>query len=121
MKQTPLRRSGAPRKPRAISPASPAQREAVRWKSCLVCAGAPVHPAHLIDRSLCPTGADDALAVVALCPSHHRQYDDHELSILEYLEPHHRDELAFAVKRFGLISTLERVTGERWRPETSTE
>lgn len=99
-----------------VSPASKAQREHVRDQSCLVCGADHVHPAHLIDRSLLPVGADDARAVVPLCPTHHRAYDLHELSLLEYLEPRFRVELAFAVERFGLLSTLQRVTGEDYAP-----
>lgn len=109
-------RASQTRKRRPVSPASPAQRSKVKLLSCLVCAGDHVHPAHLIDRSLCPTGADDPRAVVPLCPGCHRDYDEGALSILEHLEPRYRLELAFAVERFGLISTLERVTCETWRP-----
>jgi hypothetical protein len=105
----------------AISPATPAQRAKVKGMCCIVCGRdsyrLPIHPAHLIDRSLCPEGADDELAVVPLCVACHRLYDDGELSLLEHLEPRWREELAFAVRRFGLISTLKRVTNERWAPE----
>lgn len=110
-------RSVKPAKRRAISPATPEQRQAIHDRPCLACSDGPCHPAHLIDRSLCPDRADDARAVVPLCPSCHRAYDLHSLSLLEFLEPGFRVELAFAVERFGLISTLERVTGEKWRPQ----
>jgi transposase-like protein len=58
--------------------------------------------------------------VVPLCPACHRAYDDERLSILEYLEPHWRTELAFAVERVGLMSALRRVTNSRWQPEERT-
>lgn len=104
-------------KRRSISPAAPAQRMAVLGRPCLVCGeDQVVHPAHVISRGMCGEGADDPRAVVPMCPIHHRLYDDGKLSILEYLEPRFRVELAFAVERFGLISTLERVTNEGWRP-----
>lgn len=90
-----------------------AQREAIDGQFCLVCAQMPVEPAHLIDRSLCNDQADPR-AVVPLCPVHHRQYDDHDLDLLPYLEPRFRVELGFAVERFGLLSTLNRVTGLNW-------
>jgi len=101
-------------KPRAISPASPAQRAKCRLAVCIVCQNPlrPVQPAHLIDRSLCPEGADDPRAVIPLCAAEHRAYDQHDLDLLPYLEPHYRAELAFAVERFGLVSTYKRVTGD---------
>ena len=111
-----------PQKPRraAISPASPAQRASIKDRACIVCRGhaGHCHPAHIIDRSLTTEGQDDPRAVVALCNSCHRAYDEERLSLLEHLEPWHRDELAYAVKRVGLLSTLYRVTNDRsWRPE----
>lgn len=113
-KPTELKRTAAPRKRRSISPASTAQREKIRTEAaCIVCQSELVHPAHVIDRSL--GGDDDPRAVVPLCPLHHREYDDGHLSILEYLEPHRRDELAYAVELVGLITALERITNEKWR------
>jgi hypothetical protein len=107
----------APAKPRrkAISEASHAQRAATRDRACVVCdqgAGA-CHPAHIIPRGVTSVGQDDPRAVVPLCAVHHRLYDEGGLSILEFLEPHYRVELAFAVERVGLLSTLRRVTNER--------
>jgi N6-adenosine-specific RNA methylase IME4 len=106
-----------PLKARRSFAVAPAQREKVKGIPCLVCAADHVHPAHLISKSACPEGMDDPLAVVPLCPPHHRDYDEGRLSLLEHLEPQWRDELAFAVKRFGLVSTLNFVTGEHWSPE----
>ena len=102
-----LKRSGA------ISPASPAQREKVKLMACAVCEGEPCDPAHLISRGLLTEGQDDPRAVIPLCRGHHDAYDHGSLSLLEHLEPHYRVELAFAVERFGLVSTLRRVTNER--------
>lgn len=111
-KRKPTRTGG-----RGISEASPEQREKVKSKACIRCRKpGPCHPAHLIDRSLCSLGADDALAVVPLCPTCHREYDEEDVSILEHLEPNYREELAFAVERVGLLTTLFRVSGETWAP-----
>jgi hypothetical protein len=69
--------------------------------------GEPLSRGQLIDSQ------DDPLAVVPLCREHHRAYDTGQLDLLPYLEPHWRDELAFAVQRYGLISTLRRVNNHR--------
>ncbi len=110
-------------KRRVISEASPEQREAVALKACVArregpCHG-PVDPAHLIPRALCPDTDGDPRAVVPLCRHHHDGYDGKpgvapSLDLLPYLEPHYRDELAFAVQRVGLLSTLRRVTNDRY-------
>lgn len=105
------------RRPRGNSfAATRSQQEKVRFMACVVCQQEPVDPAHLIDKSLCPEGRDDPRAVVPLCRRHHNEYDDRALSLLEHLEPHWHVELAFAVERFGLISTLNRVTNASWAP-----
>lgn len=111
-------RNSTPKR-RAVSPATPAQRERVKDRGCLVCGDRPVDPTHLIDRSLCPAVGDDPRIVIPLCRAHHREYDEGNLSVLEHLEPTHREELGFAVWAFGLISTLERTTNQRWRPVES--
>jgi hypothetical protein len=99
---------------RPISEASPAQREKCRDRGCVVCRSpGPCDPAHVISRGQLIDGQDDPLAVVPLCREHHRAYDTGQLNLLPYLEPHWRDELAFAVQRYGLISTLRRVTNDR--------
>lgn len=116
--RAPLRASGVGERPRrAVSTASAAQRQAVKDRGCLVCAAQPVHPAHLLDRSLAGDGHGDPRAVVPLCPTHHRAYDEagdgQVLDLLPHLEPHFRAELGFAVERHGLLRTVERVTGCR--------
>jgi ferredoxin len=100
---------------RPVSEASPVQRAVIRERACVVCgqhAGA-CHPAHIIPRGVTSIGQDDPRAVCPLCPLHHRLYDEGGLSILEFLEPRWRVELAFAVERVGLLSTLRRVTNDR--------
>jgi hypothetical protein len=110
-----LRRSAPKRRRKSISPASPEQREKVKFAGCVVCQNEPCHPAHLIDRSI--GGDDNPLAVVPLCFLHHREYDDGRLSLLEHLEPSHREEVAYAVKTVGLVMALQRITNCRWQPE----
>lgn len=107
-----------------ISPASPQQRVSVKERACIVCRGhaGHCHPAHVIDRSLTTEGQDDPRAVVPLCPHHHRLFDEGGLSILEHMEPHMRTELAWAVERVGLLTTLYRVTNDRtWKPDHREE
>jgi hypothetical protein len=102
---------------RAISPASPAQRDFTRDRGCLVCGTRQtvVDPAHVIDRSVLGEGQDEQLAVVPLCRPHHVAYDNGRLDLLPYLESEGwREHLAFAVARYGLVRTLERVTNVRW-------
>jgi hypothetical protein len=86
----------------------------------LVCWRAPTDRAHLIDRSLVPDPYGDPLRVVFACREHHQAYDDHRLDLLPFLEPNHRAELARAVQVFGLLGTLERVTGKQWSPTLET-
>ncbi len=106
------------KKRHAISPASPAQRSAVRGRACIVTADdRQVDPAHLIPRGVTTVGQDDPRAVVPLRRDKHRLYDDGDLDLLPYLEPHFRVELAFAVERVGLVATLRQVTGRRWTTE----
>lgn len=102
-------------KRRPISEASPEQRAAIKARPCLVDAShrGKSHPAHLIPRGLLTEGQEDARAVVPLCPTCHHLYDEGGLDLLPFLEPRARIELAFAVERFGLLSTLRRVTNER--------
>lgn len=89
--------------------------------ACLVCWKSPTDRAHLIDRSLVPDRYEDPRRVVFLCREHHDAYDAHELDLLPYLEPTHRSELSRAVEVFGLLGTLERVTGMAWRAHPLAE
>jgi hypothetical protein len=108
-----LRPTASQTKRRPISQASPEQRAAVAGKACVVCRETPTDPAHLIPAGMCPDGDGDPRAVVPLCRSHHRAFDQGGLDLLPFLEPHYRNELAFAVERFGLMSTVRRVTNQR--------
>lgn len=108
-----MKRTATKRRPTTTTNA--AMRAKVRDQACLNCAHRPVDPAHLIDRSLADDHGDPR-AVIALCRLCHDRYDAHELDLLPLLEPRLRVELAFAVERFGLLRTLERVTGVRWAP-----
>ncbi len=105
-----------PKRRRPLTEASREQRAAVANKACVVCRCGPCDPAHLLPLGVCADGDGDPRAVIPLCrglDGHHRAYDDGDLDLLPYLEPHYRTELAFAVERFGLVSTLRRVTNER--------
>jgi cytochrome c553 len=97
------------------------QRATVADQACIVCDTHAGHcdPAHIISRAALTDGQDDPRAVVALCRSCHDGYDERGGDLLPYLEPRHRAELAFAVERYGLIRTLERVTNQRWGPVPS--
>lgn len=113
-----LARVAAPKKRKAISPASTGQRLSVQGRACIVCRqhAGECDPAHLISRAALTEGQDDPRAVVPLCRDCHTAYDQGGLSILEYLEPHEREILAYAVQRYGLLRTLQRVTGQHWAP-----
>ncbi|HEU4975721.1 MAG TPA: HNH endonuclease signature motif containing protein [Baekduia sp.] len=108
----------------SFTPASKQQRAKVAGQPCIVlrdndpCMG-PVDPGHVIPRSA--GGDDDPRGVVPLCRHHHRLYDDGQLSLLEYLEPRYRDELAYAVGLVGLLEALRMLTGERYVPERVNE
>lgn len=108
------RRSKPKRRGGAISPATPAQRERVKDRACIVCAAHPSDPAHLIDRSLAPGAGDTTVMVVPLCRPCHRDYDEGSLDLLPYLEPHWRDAIAIAVEELGLLRTLKRITKSTW-------
>ena len=112
-RNTPLKANPQPTKRRPISPASPAQRNKVRLAPCICCDSlGPCDPAHLVSRA--EGGDDDPRAVVPLCRRCHRAYDDGNLDLLPSLEPHFREELAYAVELVGLLRALERVTNCRW-------
>lgn len=99
--------------------ASKAQREKCRYAPCAACGGHPCDPAHLIPRSMLSVGQDDPRAVIALCRTCHRDYDQGGLDLLPFLEPTYATELAFAVNRFGLARTYRRVTNSRSFPEAA--
>jgi hypothetical protein len=103
---------------RAISTCTPAQRLKVRETGCIISGDREsVTPAHVIPRGVTTVGQNDLLAVVGLRGDLHRLYDDGELDLLPWLERACKPELAFAVMRVGLMSTLRRVTNHRWSPD----
>ena len=109
-----IRRTASTSKRRPISPASTAQREKVAERACVVCRTPHCDPAHLIPRGMLSEGQDDPRAVIPLCRAHHDEYDHAgTLDLLPYLEPWGREELAYAVERFGLRATYQQVTGGR--------
>lgn len=110
---TSLSRAAATLARAPISPASPAQRDKVRGLACVACSEHPVDPMHLIPRGMTTVGQDSPLAVVPACRPCHEAYDTGLLDLLPHLEPAWRAELAFAVERVGLITTLRRVTNDR--------
>ena len=122
--RTQLPRSTQGKKRKAISEASPAQREAIETRACVVCRQheGGCDPAHLISRAAATDGQDEPLAVVSLCRVCHDRYDGRQgppLDLLPHLEPHGRDVLGFAVQRYGLLRTLQRVTNTHWLPVES--
>lgn len=96
-----------------FTPASTGQRAKNRDARCVVCAEGPADPAHLIPRSALEAGQDDLRATIPLCRRHHRDYDSLRLDLLPF-EAAFRVELAFAVERYGLLPTLQRVSNTRW-------
>ncbi len=91
--------------------ASPAQREAVRGKACLVCRQQPVEPCHVVDRSL--GGCDHELCTIPLCRACHRSYDEGQLDVLVFLEPHHREIQQHAVGHLGIARAYDWLTNTR--------
>ena len=56
-------------------------------------------------------GCGDALCVVPLCRSCHRDYDQGRLDLLPHLESAWRAQVAHAVGHVGLIGALRRISG----------
>lgn len=113
---TPLARATSPRR-RAISPASPAQRDKADAAS-IISGEYGCDPAHIWPRGL--GGCDSPLCVVPLTRAEHRAYDDGRLDLLPHLIAHGLvAELAHALEhaRGDLIGLLNQITGERWAPE----
>jgi hypothetical protein len=120
VKRTPLERRSPLKKGRGFA-ASAEQRAKVRDWSCLRCVrderdGVKIDPAHVIPRSMGGCNHEDC--VIPLCRECHQAYDTGNLDLLPVLERENRHaELGHAVGHVGLISTLERVTNERWSPD----
>ena len=116
-----LKRTASAPKRRAISPASPAQREKVKAHgSCIVCArepewdGVPLDPAHLWPRGR--GGCDSAFCVVPLCRFCHNQFDDGILDLLSVLNSdweQWRHHVQHALCHARPVELLERLAGAR--------
>ena len=108
-----MKSTATPKRSRGVSPASSAQREKVREEWCVACGRflGECDPAHLIDRSLLTEGQDDPRAVVALCRTDHRDYDEGRLDLLPFWQ-RFAVELGFAVERFG-PRALRRISNTR--------
>lgn len=104
------RRRVPPRAPRALFAATSRKWGDVDG-SCRVCGEARVDRAHVIPRGFSPNGGDDGHHLVALCRSHHREYDGGHLDLLPYLTV---DEQAAAVAAAGgLMAAFRVITGNR--------
>ena len=118
-----LKRTYIPPRKGGISPASPAQRAKAKAGFCIVSGATEgVDPAHLWSRGR--GGCDSPDCVVLLRRDLHQQFDHGELDILPYLIAQGCwVELAHAVSTHQVdpISLLQRVTGERWVPESEQE
>lgn len=66
-------------RPRAISPASPAQREKIKDRICVWCGDPATDPAHLCPRSR--GGCDEAACVVPMCRICHTLFDQGEIDL----------------------------------------
>jgi hypothetical protein len=120
-RKKPLKRSTAPRKPRAISPASREQRAKANLGACLVTGmdryETTIDPAHLASRA--HGGCDDPLCVVPLSRGVHMAFDRGEFDLLPYLIAHGCvDELAHALGHYrgDLLGLAARLTGVSWVP-----
>lgn len=114
----PLKRVNGSARRRAISPASPRQRQVVAGRGCLVCASTPVDPAHVWPRGR--GGCDHPECVVPLCRLCHREYDEGRLDLLPHLiGGGFAPQLCHALEhaRGDLIGLAHQVTGVRWAPD----
>lgn len=74
-----------------------AHRKVAEAESCRICSDAPGDAAHIVPRS--QGGKMKAASIVELCREHHRQFDAHELDLLEHLT---LEEQAEAVSIVGI-------------------
>jgi len=91
----------------AISPASPAQREKIKGRPCVVCGAPATTPMHLWPRGR--GGCDDALCVLPACWLCHRAYDTKELELLRHIVKRYRAEIAHAQLHTDPVSLLARL------------
>lgn len=103
---------------RRVPPRAPARLFAAtsrQWGdvtgACRVCGEERVDRAHVIPRSLAPNAGDHGAHLIALCRSHHREYDAGALDLLPFLTV---DEQAAAVQAAGgLMAAFRVITGNR--------
>jgi hypothetical protein len=110
---TPSRRSG-------FTPASTSQREAIHTRGSVVSGKGPCDFAHLTPRAL--GGCGDPLCGVPLTRDEHRAFDDGKLDIQPFLIANgYWDEIAHMIGAHHMspIAVVQRLTGERWAPETN--
>ena len=104
------RRQVPPRAPTRLFAATSRQWGDVNG-ACRVCGEERVDRAHVIPRSIAPNGGDSGEHLIALCRSHHREYDGGHLDLLPYLTV---DEQAAAVTAAGgLMAAFRIITGNR--------
>jgi hypothetical protein len=92
------------------------QKRRVAGLACIVCAehAGHCHPAHVVPRShpkMTDEAANSTRAVVPLCFTDHRAYDDGKIDLLPYLEPAWRDAQEWAAGAVGLASAMRTITG----------
>ncbi len=116
-----LKRSGQANPPRAVSPASPEQREVVRLTACIVTGrtkadGWQIDPAHLCPRGM--GGCNDPLCVVPLWRPVHRAFDDRKFDLLKWVVFHGlHAQVAHALEHYrgDVVALTERLTSCRWQ------
>lgn len=94
------------------------QKARVAEAACAVCRGHAgfCTPAHVVPRGhpkMSDEAADDPRAVVPLCLSCHREFDEGAIDLTAYLEPAYRDSQEWAAGAVGLASALRSITGQR--------
>ena len=79
--------------------------------ACRVCGAERVDLAHVIPRSIAPNGGDQGASLVALCRSHHRDYDAGRLDLLPYLTV--EEQAAAVTAAGGIMAAFRVITGQR--------
>jgi hypothetical protein len=98
-------------------PASAEQRLKVAGQSCVVCARAPVDPAHLVPQRL--GGCSHRDCVIALCRTHHRLFDSRRLALAPYIGRRCRRERSHALIHVSAAELKRALQGGGWPPPWS--
>jgi hypothetical protein len=111
-----LRRGSSKLKRSPLGRTTPEQKERCAEQCCIVCGGYfnLCTPAHVVPRGhpkMSDLDADDVRAVVPLCFSDHRLFDEGAIDLPPYLEPVWRDSQEWAAGAVGLASALRSITG----------